>query len=175
MCVQKKCYKCYKCCALNWEAKIMLKPMISPAVPNALLLGIWVAEGRAAVTGSLRDARGETTPDVLTLAGEPWTALVQALEQAALMDVINVVILSNDAALVQSLSPPFAPPKPDHTERVWYSRTEWADVGVGGNAVHWRALQLLGGRWGGHFRAMVVEDLPKARELWEQQSKSDRQ
>ena len=147
--------------------------MISPAVPDAVLLGIWAAEGRAAVTGAIRDARGETTPDVLTLAGEPWTALVQALEQAAIMDTANVVILSNDAALVQALSPPFAPPKPDHTERVWYGRAEWVDVGIGGNAQHWRALQLLGGRWGGHFRAMVVSDLPKARELWqsEQQKK----
>ena len=153
----------------------MLKPMISPAVPDAILLGIWVAEGRAAVTGAVRAASGDTLPDVLALAGEPWTALVQALEQAAIMDTANVVILSNDAALVQALSPPFAPPKPDHTERVWYGRAEWVDVGIGGNAQHWRALQLLGGRWGGHFRAMVVDDLPKARELWEQQSKSDRQ
>lgn len=149
--------------------------MISPAVPDAVLLGIWAAEGRAAVTGAIRDARGNTLPDVLALGGEPWTALVQALEQAEIMDVANVLILSNDAALVGALSPPFAPPKPDHTERVWYSRTEWADVGIGGNAQHWRALCLLGGRWGGHFRAMVVDDLPKARELWEQQSKSDRQ
>lgn len=149
--------------------------MVTLVTPNTLLLGVWLAAGRAAITGSLLNLDGETTPDVLTLAGEPWTALVQALEQAAIMDTANVVILSNDAVLVGALSPPFAPPAPDHTERVWYSRTEWADVGVGGNAQHWRTLCLLGGRWGGHFRAMVVDDLPKARELWEQQSKSDRQ
>ena len=146
--------------------------MISPAVPSALLLGIWVAEGRAAVTGSLRDARGDTLPDVLALGGEPWTVLVQALEAGALMEARNVVILSNDRALVQALSPPICPPKPDHTERVFYSRTEWVDVGVGGDAQHWRALYLLGGRWGGRFKAVQVEDLPKARELWQLQSKS---
>jgi len=152
--------------------------MISPAVPNALLLGIWVAEGRAAVTGAIRDARGNTLPDVLALAGGPWTALVQALEQAEIMDVANVVILSNDAALVQALSPPFAPPKPDREEWIDMAPFPWLKaemrrVPVGGGAQHWRALCLLGGRWGGHFRAMVVSDLPKARELWqsEQQKK----
>ena len=142
------------------------------ALPNTLLLGIWLAEGRAAVTAAIRDARGNTLPDVLALAGGPWTALVQALEQAEIMDVANVVILSNDAALVQALSPPFAPPKPTRTERVWYSRTEWADVGVGGDAQHWQALCLLGGKWGGRFRVVLVEDLPKARELWQSQLKN---
>ena len=149
--------------------------MISLTLPNTLLLGVWLAAGRAAITGSLLNLDGDTLPDVLALGGEPWTAIVQALEQGALMEARNVVILSNDRALVQALSPPIAPPKPTHTERVFYSRTEWADVGMGGDAQHWRTLCLLGSRWGGHFRAMVVSDLPKARELWEQQSKSDRQ
>ena len=138
--------------------------------PNALLLGIWAAENRAAVVGSLRDECGNVTPDVLALAGEPWTTLVQALECAALMDVRHVVILSNDAVLVGALNPPFKPPPPTRMERVFYSRTEWVDVGVGGDVAHWRALQLLGGRWGGQFRVMLVDDLPKARELWQQQS-----
>lgn len=142
--------------------------MISPAVTDAILLGVWVAEGRAAVTGALRDRAGDATPDVLALTGEPWTVLVQALSAAALMDVANVVILSNDAGLVGALSPPFAPPTPTRTERVWHSRTEWSDVGVGGDTEHWQALVMLGGKWGGHFRAMQVGDLPKARELWNQ-------
>jgi hypothetical protein len=40
------------------------------------------------------------------------------------------------------------------------------DVGEGGDVGHWRALHLLGGQWGGRFRAMAVQDLPKARALW---------
>lgn len=142
------------------------------ALPNTLLLGVWLAAGRAAITGSLLNLDGDTLPDVLALGGEPWTAIVQALEQGALMEARNVVILSNDRALVQALSPPIAPPKPTHTERVFYSRTEWADVGMGGDAQHWRALCLLGGRWGGRFKAIQVNDLPKARELWQSQSKN---
>ena len=146
-----------------------MKPL-SPAAPSTLLLGIWAAENRVAAVGALRDECGNTTPDVLQLGGERWTTLVQALECAALMDVAHVLILSNDAALVGALSPPFSPPPPDRTERHWFNRSEWVDVGVGGDVQHWRALQLLGGRWGGQFRAMLVDDLPKARELWQQSS-----
>ena len=41
------------------------------------------------------------------------------------------------------------------------------DVGYGASdgegAAHWRALRLLGGALGGRFRAIQVDDLPKAR------------
>lgn len=141
--------------------------MIAPSVPNALLLGIWVAEKRAALTAAVRDECGHVCPDVLLLTGEPWTTVVQALEQAALMDVSNIVILSNDPALVSALSPPLAAPEPDRRERVWLSRADWVDIPSGGNPDHWQVVRFLGGRWGGRFRAMQVDDLPKARELWQ--------
>ena len=148
--------------------------------PNTLLLGIWAAENRAAITGSLTDWRGDTLSDVLACTGEPWTTLVRALECAQVVGAGDVLILSNDAALVRALSPPLAVPAPTRTERVFYSRTEWAaaewaDVGTGGDAQHWQALRLLGGQWGGRFKAMQVDDLPKARELWQSQSKSKSQ
>ena len=141
---------------------------LSPATADALLLGIWHADGRAALTGALRDWQGETVPDVLALTGQPWTVLVQALTEAERIDAGSVLILSNDADLVRALSPPFRPPAPTQTRRVFYSRDEWVDVGWGGDAQQWQALQLLGGRWGGRFRAMLVDELPKARELWAQ-------
>ena len=140
----------------------------SPAAPDTFLLGIWSDAGRAAATGALRNWQGETLPDVLELTGQPWTVLVQALAEAAQIDVGNVVILTNDAGLVRALSPPFTPPAPTQRQRIFYSRTEWVDVGWGGDVEQWQALQLLGGTWGGRFRAMQVDDLPKARELWEQ-------
>ena len=59
--------------------------MLQIDAPNTFLLGVWLAEGRAALTGSLISEYGDTLPDVLNLAGEPWTTLVQALEQAAVM------------------------------------------------------------------------------------------
>lgn len=142
--------------------------MISPAAPDTLLLGIWSAAGHAAATAALRNWQGETLPDVLAITGQPWTVLVQALTEAARIDVGNVVILTNDAGLVRALSPPFTPPAPTQRQRIFYSRTEWVDVGWGGDVEQWQALQLLGGTWGGRFRAMQVDDLPKARELWEQ-------
>lgn len=142
--------------------------MISPATSDALLLGLWVANGRAALTGVLRNWQGETVPDVLAVTGQPWTVLVQALTVAEQCDAGNVVILTNDTDLVRALSPPFRPPAPTQTKRIFYSRTEWVDVGLGGDADHWRVLQQLGGRWGGAWRVMAVDDLPKARELWQQ-------
>ena len=146
--------------------------MISPTTPDALLLGLWVANGHAAATGAVRDWQGNTVPDVLSLTGQPWTILAQALAAAECIDAGHILILSNDADLVRALSPPFRPPAPMQTRRIFYSREEWVDVGWGASdgegAAHWQALRLLGGRWGGRFRAMVVEDLPKAREMWEQ-------
>lgn len=143
--------------------------MIPIDAPNTLLLGVWVAEGRCAIVGSVRGEYGDMTPDVLACAGEPWTALAQALAEAEVIDVRNVVILSNDKALTSSLQRPFTPPAPDRIEAVWYGRGDRVDVGVGGNAKHWQVLQKLGGRWGGRFRVMQVSELPKARELWQQQ------
>ena len=156
----------------------------SPATADALLLGIWHADGRAALTGALRDWQGETVPDVLALTGQPWTVPVQALTEAERIDAGHILILSNDADLVRALSPPFRPPAPSRKERVFIPRIaivnnkwtiegwDYSDVGVGASdgegAAHWQALCLLGGRWGGRFRAMQVDDLPKARELWAQ-------
>lgn len=140
---------------------------VSPAAPDTLLLGIWSAAGHAAATAALRNWQGETLPDVLAITGQPWTVLVQALTEAARIDVGNVVILTNDGDLVRALSPPFTPPAPTRRQRIFYSRTEWVDVGWGGDVEQWQALQLLGGTWGGRFRAMQVDDLPKARELWQ--------
>ncbi len=140
----------------------------TPTTPDTLLLGIWSANGHAAATAALRNWQGETIADVLELTGQPWTVLVQALAEAAQIDVGNVVILTNDTGLVRALSPPFRPPAPTQRQRIFYSRTEWVDVGWGGDVEQWQALQLLGGTWGGRFRAMQVDDLPKARELWEQ-------
>jgi hypothetical protein len=140
----------------------------TPTTPDTLLLGIWSAAGHAAATAALRNWQGETLPDVLAITGQPWTVLVQALTEAARIDVGNVVILTNDTGLVRALSPPFTPPAPTQRQRIFYSRTEWVDVGWGGDVEQWRALRLLGGRWGGRWRVMQVEDLPKARELWAQ-------
>lgn len=148
----------------------------TPATPDTLLVGIWSAPTpagpHAAAVGALRNWQGDTIADVLAITGQPWTVLVQALTAAEQCDVGGVVILTNDAALVRALSPPFRPPAPTQSKRIFYSRTEWVDVGFGGDADHWQALQQLGGRWGGQWRITQVGELPKARELWEQTNQS---
>ena len=140
---------------------------LSPASPDALLLGIWSANGHAAATGAVRDWQGNTVPDTLAITGQPWTVLVQALAAAQVIDAGSVIVLTNDVTLVRALSPPFRPPEPTQQRRIFFSRTEWADVGYGGDPQHWQALQMLGGKWGGRFRVMQVEDLPGAKQLWQ--------
>lgn len=143
------------------------KMPLSPTTPDALLLGIWSADGHAAATGAIRDWQGNTVPDALSLTGQPWTVLVQALAAAETIDAGSVIVLTNDAGLVRALSPPFRPPAPTEQRRIFFSRTEWVDVGYGGDPQHWQVLQMLGGRWGGRFRVMQVEDLPGAKQLWQ--------
>jgi len=134
---------------------------------DTILLGAWVAEDRAAVTGALRSVDGTLRTDVLAAAGAPWPALRQALETAQIIGTRHVLLLTNDGELKRALSPPFRAPKPDRTQRHFRSKTEWTDVGWGGDADHWRVLCLLGGVWGGCFNVQLVDDLPGARELWQ--------
>lgn len=140
---------------------------ISPATPDALLLGIWCAEGHAAATGAVRDWAGVSHPDALSITGQPWTVLVQALAAAEVIDAGSVIVLTNDAGLVRALSPPFRPHEATERRRIFFSRSEWVDVGWGGDPQRWQVLQALGGRWGGRFRVMQVDDLPGAKQLWQ--------
>ena len=144
-----------------------MKPTLT--TPNTLFLGIWHADGRCAIIGSLLDCQYETVPDVLTAVGPTWPALAQALTVAENIDPAHVLIFSNDGSLVEALSPPFRAPTPTAWKRVWVAKGEYGNVGIGGDPSHWQVLTMLGMRWGGNFRAMQVDDLPRARELWQSQ------
>ena len=136
---------------------------------DTILLGAWLAEGRAAITGALRTVDGTLRTGVLETVGAPWPALHQALTTAQTIGARHVMLLTNDAALKRALSKPFKAPQPDQTKRHFFSKTDWADVGFGGDADQWAVLCLLGGVWGGCFNVQLVDDLPGARELWSQQ------
>ena len=136
---------------------------------DTLLLGAWLAEGRAAITGALRSVDGTLRGDVLAVCGLRWITMRQALETAQVIGPRHVLLLTNDAELKRTLSRPFRAPQPDQTKRHFFSKTEWTDVGFGGDADHWAVLCLLGGVWGGCFNVQLVDDLPGARELWSQQ------
>ncbi len=136
---------------------------------DTILLGCWIGDDRAAITGALRSADGDLRSDVLSAHGAPWPALRQALETAAAIGAKHVLVLTNDAGLRRALSKPFKAPEPAEYKRHYWSKTEFSTVGFGGDADHWAVLCLLGGCWGGCFSVAVVDDLPGARELWQQQ------
>ena len=136
---------------------------------DTILLGCWIADDRAAITGALRSTDGTLRADVLAVTGLRWAAMRQALETAQVVGARYVMVLTNDVELKRALSKPFKAPQPDQTKRHFFSKTAWADVGFGGDANHWAVLCLLGGVWGGNFNVQLVDDLPGARELWLQQ------
>lgn len=144
-----------------------MKPIID--TPDTLIVGYYLESGFAAAVGSLRCDDGSLQTDVFSTVAAPWEALCQVLDTAKMVDARHILILCNDANLVQALSPPFQAPAPATWKRVWLAKGEYGQVGIGGDPFHWQALQTLTMGWGGRFRAMQVNHLPKAKELWQQQ------
>lgn len=146
------------------------KPTIE--TPNTVILGVYSAESSIAATagiaGSFRTMAGILRTEVLSAAGPVWPALHTALDAAAMLEAGNLVLFSNNAALVAALSPPFRPPAADRTERHWFGKGDFTDAGCGGNADHWACLAELGGRYGGRFNVLKVDDLRRAKEIWQQ-------
>jgi hypothetical protein len=145
-----------------------MKPTLT--TPDTVVVGLYSQGGRVSLTGALRTEIGALRPDVLAVqGGGTWAALAQALADVQTVGTAHLLLLTNDADLVAALTPPIRAPAPTATHREWFGRDDWIDVGYGGDADHWQVLRLLGVRWAGRWRVQLVEDLPKARELWEQQ------
>lgn len=146
---------------------------------SAIFLAAWLAENRAFILGSLRDAGGEVRTEVIERHGSPWGALRLALADALIVGPkLHLVILSNDAGFVRAVRG-YAPLQPDHwsKEFVLYGteeqrrtgkKGEYVNVGWGGDADQWECLYKLG-MWPRSWRAVVAADLPGARERWVQQ------
>ena len=144
-----------------------MKPTLDTT--DTVVIGLYSADGEAAATGTLLTAAGHVRPDVLAVGrAATWAALAAALEQGQAMLARHVLVLTNDATLAQALTPPIRAPAPTATHREWFGRDDWVDVGYGGDGHHWQVLRLLGFVWAGRWRVQLVEDLPKARELWAQ-------
>ena len=156
------------------------KPLKPPKpgidTPNTVILGVYSAESSieatAGIAGSFRTMAGVLRTEVLSAAGPVWPALHTALDAAATLDTANLVLFSNNAALVAALSPPFPAPAADSTEHHWFGKGDFTDAAYGGNADHWACLAELGGRYGGRFQVMKVDDLKRAKEVWQQQQQS---
>lgn len=145
-----------------------MKPTLN--TPDTVVVGLYSQDGRVSLTGALRTEAGDLRPDVLAMqGGGTWAALAQALADVQTVGTAHLLLLTNDADLVAALTPPIRAPAPTATHREWFGRDDWIDVGYGGDADHWQVLRLLGVRWAGRWRCQLVDDLPKARELWEQQ------
>jgi len=144
-----------------------MKPTLD--TPDTVVIGLYSVDGTAAATGTLLTAAGDVRPDVLAVGRTAtWPALAAALGQAEPMLARHLLLLTNDAALVEALTPPIRAPAPTATHREWFGRNDWIDVGYGGDEHHWQVLRALGVQWAGRWRVQLVEDLPKARELWAQ-------
>jgi hypothetical protein len=158
--------------------KDRLPKPIKPGIdtPNTVILGVYSDGATAGVAGSFRTMGGILRTEVLTAAGPLWTALHTALDAAAALEAGNLVIFSNDGALVAALSPPFPAPAATATAKLWYSATKVekalpVNAGYGGNADHWASLAELGGRYGGRFNVIKVDDLRRAKEIWQLHTK----
>ena len=157
-----------------------MKPTLS--TPNTVVIGLYSLDGRAGVTGALRTEAGDLRPDVLaSKGGAAWAALAGALADVLTTGAQHLLVLTNDRAIAEALTPPIRAPAPTAKRREYFAPIKandfgfsgtpgyWIDVGYGGDADHWETLRLLAMRWPGRWRCQLVDDLPKARELWEQQ------
>ena len=145
-----------------------MKPTLS--TPNTVVIGLYSLDGRAGVTGALRTEAGDLRPDVLaSKGGAAWAALAGALADVLTTGAQHLLVLTNDRTIADALTPPIRAPAPTAKRREYFARDDWIDVGYGGDADHWETLRLLAMRWPGRWRCQLVDDLPKARELWEQQ------
>jgi hypothetical protein len=136
--------------------------------PDTLILGVYSDGATAGIAGVMRDRYGTLLADILEGSGRPWAALHAALDTAKVLIPSNVLIFSNDAVLVAALTPPFRPPPPAATQRHWFGKGDFIDAQYGGDADHWACLAELGGTYGGRFGAMKVDDLKRAKEIWQQ-------
>lgn len=146
-----------------------MKPTIE--FSSTIILGVHVGSSdSAAIVGSLRTETGSIEQGVIERVGSTWSALACALADAVIIDVQNVVILSNDENLITALSKPFPAPRGGEIVKVWNGvRGDGKYVMVDlGDADHWAVLRLLGTRWAGRFAVQCVAELPTARRFWEE-------
>lgn len=141
-----------------------MKTLIRVTDENTLLLGIWVADGRCGIVGSVRTVGGEVVTDAVRRAGATWRAIADALADAQAIGAGRWVLLVNDATLRATLAGKRAP-TPTQTKTVKVGQEQWT-VQYGGDADHWEVLRRLGahGRW----TVLQSTKLEKAREVWQQ-------
>jgi hypothetical protein len=149
---------------------------------NTLILSLWVEGPNCAIVGALRREDDVVVPDVYMArkACTPWTTLVEALAEAAIIGMKHLLIVSNDKNLVAALTPPLRPPAPTEMERHWAlgwgeegQRGGYVEIPWGGDIDHWRVLGLLAcGQWAGCWRAVWSDGITKARELCQQQQQN---
>lgn len=151
--------------------------------PNTIYLSVYRKDELTACVGSLRTLDGSIEPGVIETTGaSPWQAVALALEEAEIIRAQNLVIFTNDAAWAEALRTG-QPPEPDKTEKRWMQKGkgrgngEYLHIPYGGDPNQWTCLRLFHlaywARGGRSFIIVVDEDkLKKARELWEEQRKS---
>ena len=125
------------------------KPTTS--TPNTIMVGVYIDHGQAAITVSLRSSNGQMRNDVFHATGEPYEQLARTLMEVRQVDALNLLILTNDAQLHRRLHRPFRYDDGDFMQwpKAW-----------------WRILtECTRYCFNGDWQCLLVNDLPKAREL----------
>jgi hypothetical protein len=128
----------------------MKKPTIT--TPDTLIIAVWVDEGRAGITATLRTATNDVRPGVAQATGETLLALAGILEDLTAVKASNLLLLTNDGVLLQSLRRPwrFSAMHP----------TTWPPE-------YWTILRCCTAYcFSGAWQTMQAQNLQKARELW---------
>ena len=151
-----------------------MKPELSSW--SALFLACWVADGRAALVGSIRDECGDLTPNVIEQHGSPWPAMQLALHEAMIAGPLPLMILCNDGAFVRQLQGK-VPPAPTSFEKHWIvfdkakqqqsgRKGEYIEIGYGGDELQWQCISTLA-VWPAPWRAVVAAEMPKVEQTWQ--------
>lgn len=146
----------------------MTMPLLQ--LPSTLYLGCYGDNSAIAIVGSLRRMDGSIDDDVLSVTGQLWEAMAEAMRQAETVGAKNIVILTNSPALLKW----YVAPGPESTTPVWEQKGKgrgngkYEDYPVGGNADHWSVIRGLVGYWcrGGRYRVMQVDKLQRAQALY---------
>lgn len=142
--------------------------------PNTLYLACYGDQERIAYTGTLRRMDGSLDEDVMSGHGTTWEATAQALAEAAIINALHIILLTNSPALLRW----YVAPAPESFVKVWEQKGKgkgngaYAEYPVGGNPAQWAVMNGLLAYWakGGSYQVVGVDGsrLKRAQELYKE-------
>lgn len=133
--------------------------------PNTLVLSIWTEDCRTAITGIARREDSTLVSDVIRHTGAYiWQCVDEALEEAKLLNMRNLLMACNDKGCAQIFMRPVCIEQPDWSEYRILPRGKKEKIPSGGCEYMWSVIRhtMHYQRW----RMVHYEKLVKAKELW---------